>query len=690
MKFSYNWIKDYLVGKVPSAQEMAELLMFHSFEIEEVVKKGNDHLIDIKVLPNRVCDCSGHLGIAREVAAITKLKIKDEVLKVSEDQKIKTKNLVEVQVGNAKDCLRYNAKVILGVRVGRSPQWLQERLMVCGLKPINNIVDATNYVMLVTGQPLHAFDFDKIRTVAQKKRIVVRRAKKGETITTLDDKAYELNESILVIADDKEPIAVAGIKGGLATGIDDNTKNIIIEAANFYGPLVRKGSQILKLKTDASGRFENWIDPNLVDDAQRRAVNLVQKLAGGKVTAGSTDVYPKKALPKKIILNPDKVRNVLGWPITNQEIKSILHRLGFKCGSTAQSMRIEVPTRRLDVVLVEDLIEEIGRIAGYEAIKPQMPCCYLTVPQKNEDFILEREAKNTFQELGFCETYNYSFLGAEEKEIFGFPVKELLELENPTSQFTQYLRPSLIPNLLKTAKQNLRFFDSLKISEVGKVYQWSSTGAILERKVLSGLFIRDNNNDVFSRAKGVIEELFRKVSVDLVTWQALPDSEGHSIWHLGKSTFIKLGKEKEMVGVLGFVHPVILEKMGIKANVIGFEINLGELKNSVSFARTYEPIAQYPAVERDLSLWVPKIIGVGEVLRLVERETAVLSGKNEKINIALLSVDERVAQEQGKNNIVLRVSYQAKDRSLSSEDVNPKQNKLIEVIEKQEGWEVRK
>ena len=274
MKFSYNWLKE-LVPFKESPKELAEFLTMRAFEVESMEKKGSDTVLDVKLLPNRVTDTSGHTGLAREIAALKNLKVKSSKFKQVSKSKVQARDFLRVKIENPDDCLRYTARVMTDVCVGPSPKWLRERLEVCGLQSINNIVDATNYVMLELGQPLHAFDYEKLGSGgSQKKSIVIRRAKKGEKIETLDKKIYELTPEVLLITDGKHPLAIAGIKGGMASGIGENTHIIVLESANFDPMRVRIASQLLRLKTDASYRFEHGMDPNETMQAVDRLAEL--------------------------------------------------------------------------------------------------------------------------------------------------------------------------------------------------------------------------------------------------------------------------------------------------------------------------------------------------------------------------------------------------------------------------------
>ncbi len=300
MKYSYNWLKELSKTRL-KPEKLAEILTMHFAEVEEIKKptvptqEGEDFILDIDVRPNRAGDCFSHIGVAREIAAITNLKFQDPTFIIQEDKNLKAKDFVSIEVKDKNACPRYTARVVVNVKVGLSPKYIIDKLKACGLRPINNIVDIANYVMLETGQPLHAFDGGKL----EGQKIVVRFAKEGEKIITLDGERYNLFNDILVIADAEKPIAIAGIKGGLSAEIDSKTKTIILESANFNPKIIRRGSKMIDLKTDASLRFEHGISPNLTEFAVNRAAYLIQKIAGGKIAQGLIDTYPKKVFAKK-------------------------------------------------------------------------------------------------------------------------------------------------------------------------------------------------------------------------------------------------------------------------------------------------------------------------------------------------------------------------------------------------------
>ncbi|MFQ6050033.1 MAG: phenylalanine--tRNA ligase subunit beta, partial [Candidatus Paceibacterales bacterium] len=606
MVFSYNWLQSFFKKRLPKPEKLAELLTMKAFEVGEVKKIGSDWILDIEVLSNRGPDCFSHLGIAREIAAILGIGYRVPDFSLKENKKIKAKDFVKVEVKNKKDCSRYTARVVTEVKVSPSPKWIRDRLKVCGLRPINNIVDIANYVMLETGQPLHAFDGEKISG----QKIIVRKAKKGEKIITLDNEKYELDKDILIIADTEGPSGIAGIKGGKKPEIDKNTKIVVLEGANFNPRTIRKGSKKIDLKTDASWRFEHGIDPNLTELAIDRAVSLIEKVAKGTIASGLIDFYPKKALPKKVKLNLDYVERLLGVKIPKREIKNILKRLDFKISyqpisSSTHQLLIEVPTFRLDISIPEDLIEEVGRIYGYQKIPSCFPVSALIPPKRNLDVFWEDMTKNILKEAGFTEVYNYSFVSKKEADIFNF--KNLIEIKNPISAGYQYLRPSLILNLLKNVKENQKFLEEIRIFELGKIFKKTK---VREKRALAGVM----TGDVFYQGKGVIDLLLNKLGISNIWYdefQPTPEESKISIWHPKKCAEIKVNHKE--IGFLGEISPKILEDLKLKQKVVVFDLDFEELQKLASEEQEFRPISPYPAAIRDIAVLVPRGILVEEV-----------------------------------------------------------------------------
>jgi phenylalanyl-tRNA synthetase beta chain len=664
MKFSFNWLQSFFNKKLPNPERLAEVLTLHSFEVEGIERLGKDFILDIDVLPNRT-DCYSHFGIAREISAILGFKLKEEKWQLKEDKNLKIENFVSIKVISG--CKRYSVRLIFDVKVGESPDWVKERLESCGIKPINNVVDIANYVMLELGQPLHAFDFEKI----EKRKIIVRFAKKGEKILTLDDEEYNLGKEILVIADSKKPIAIAGIKGGKETGISEKTKIILLESANFDPVAIRRGSIKLDLKTDASMRFSHGLDPNLTEIAANRAAYLISKICGGKVAKGISDYYPEKVLPRKIKLEIEKVESLLGIKIPKEKILKILKNLGFKIN---QKLIVEVPTFRRDVLIQEDLIEEIGRIYGYDRIENKFPVSALVPPKKNPEIFWENFVKDVLVSLGFTEVYNYSFLSKEDIENFGFE-EEAIEIENPSSAFYQFLRSSLIPGLIKDVQKNQNEFKEIKIFEIGKIFKNKK-----EKKALAGLITGER----FFELKGIIDTLLKRMGISNFYFdfhEPSPEESKISIWQIKKSAEIKIDGEE--VGFLGEISKKILEKYKIKDKIVAFDIDFEKLTNLATEEHEYEPFSIYPAIVRDISVLVPKDVLVEDVMNVIE-ETA---GKLIR-DIDLFDIYEEL--EEDRKSLAFHIIFQLKDRAILPEEVENAFQKIVENLEKKPDWEVRK
>jgi len=364
MKFSYNWLKEYVDPNV-SVQKVADKLTMHSFEVEEVLKDGDDHVLNIDILPNRLTDAASHLGVARELAVLFNKPLKEPQPKFKEDKHIKADSLAKVSVLKKDLAPRYSARVILGVKVGDSPAWLKKRLRAVGVGPVNNMVDAANYVMLELGQPLHVFDLDKI----EGKTIVVRNAKKRESLKTLDGKDIKLRDKDLVIADTRKPLALAGIKGGENSGVSKKTKNILLESANFSRAGIRSTAQYHHLRTDASLRFGAGLSPHLTTPALNRLCELILNISGGRVPSGILDVKARLPVKRAVAFLPEELSDFLGVKITSKEIADILTGLDFKVSRSAKKIVVVVPDSRVDVERKEDVFEEVGRIFGYDKIK---------------------------------------------------------------------------------------------------------------------------------------------------------------------------------------------------------------------------------------------------------------------------------------------------------------------------------
>jgi len=680
MLFSYEWLQSFFQKRLPKPKKLAELLTMHTLESEAFGKKSP--VLEIDVLPNRMPDCCSHIGIAREIKAILGIEMKSPLKKLRKKVSLRKEKEFKIEIKDENDCPRYSLFVIEGVEVRQSPLFIRKRLKECGISPINNIVDITNYVMLETGQPLHAFDGEKI----EGKKIIVRRAKKEEKIKTIDGKEYNLDKDVLVIADSKKPIAIAGIKGGEETQITKKTKIVALEGANFAQRLIRQGSKKLNLQTDASLRFEHGLDPNLVSEALWRAGRLIEKIAGGKIRE-IHDFYPKKIYPKKIKLDLERVKEVLGKEIEEKKIFEIFKRLEFKAKRKGKKeVIVEVPTFRQDISLPEDLIEEIGRIYGYQNIPSKVPFFPAKGGEVNEELEWERKIKEIFKNLGFFELYSYSFIGEKEKEIYSKEKgKEIVELENPISSRVKYLRPTLLFGIFSAIEKNQKKFKEIRVFEIGKVFYYPSKEAkkITEKKILAGAITGKNK---FFELKGVIENLLESLGIAdkfFDSFLPTPDESPSLFWQKGISAEIKIGEEE--IGFLGKIERDILELYEIEDEVFAFEIDFEKLLKIAQKEHEYRPPSPYPEVIRDLAVLVPLETLAGEVMAKIH----IFGGELVR-DVEIFDIYEGEPLPEGKKNLAFHIIFQSDKKTLTSKEVDNLMAKIIKGIEENPDWEVRK
>ncbi len=639
MQFSYDWLQSFFNKKIPAPEKVAEILTMHSFET-----KANKDILDIDILPNRAHDCLCHLGIAKEISALLKIPLKKNPAPKLKIIKKRAEEFLKLEVKEPALCRRYLAAVMTNVKVGPSPSWLRERLMAIGQKSINNIVDAGNFVMLEMGQPLHAFDLDKISPV----KIVVCKAKNGEEITTLDNRHYKLNEEMLVIADSASPLAIAGIKGGKKAEIDNKTKNIVIESANFEPTNIRLTSQKLGLRTGASAGFENEISPNLALPAMERALSLIQKTAGGEIVAGKIDFYPKKFKPSRVSFKTADVSKRLGVDIPEKEVVSILKRLGLRIKKLKGAFNIVASLERLDLTTKEDIIEEIARIYGYEKIPDKVPEEVLIPARRNDNYFYENTIRDILVAAGFSEVYNYSFAKIGSVEI-----------ENPIAIDKKYLRTNLLDGLKENAGRNLKHFDEVRLFEIGKIFRKSGE-KIMEKNTLAGLINHKNSKGLaeeFLEIKGVLEALFQKLGIDDYWFSEHPFG----------TAGIKIGGE-----VIGL----------IQRNA--FEIDLEKLILVATEELEYRPISKYPAVIRDIAVLVPQKTKTEDVLDVIENASGELL-----VDTDLFDIYE--GKELGdRKNFAFHLIFQSNKKTLGDREIKGLMDKIINALEQKQEWQVRK
>lgn len=647
----------------------------------------DDAVIEIDVLANRAPDAISHVGMAREIAAIEGRKIDYDydglVLQKNKSKKLK------VKISDKEICSRYIGAVIEGVKVQDSPQWMQNRLKKSGLRPINNIVDATNLVMLELGQPLHAFDFEKISGNGRNVYIEIRQAKKGEKIQILDESEKELSDEDIVIANENEAVALAGVMGGFDSGVNEKTTSIVLEAANFKSSLIRKTRMKLGLSTDAALRFEKNLDPMLAEKSMVRLVEIISHIAGGEVE-GFCDENAKKEKETKIVLNIDYVGKLLGENIPLNKCKNILSALGMKVSSSEGKLSIIVPSFRRDLKSQEDLIEEIGRVYGYENISANAQIAHVKSAKINQERLFERKLKNILVAEGFSEIYNYSFAGVDDMKYSEFLKIIPVEVQNAISPNQKVLRTSLIPGLLRNVKENLKNFKELSIFEVGKVYSASDNILPNENKYISGVMVFEKDNlkikaSEFFKAKGYINNVLKNIGIAdfyYSSYEINSSSVHPSIWHGGRTAEIKIIGTEQIIGRIGEINPMVLSGFDISGRVIAFEFEFEKIFKISNEEMEFEPIGKYPLVTRDISIVSKKYIQVDEILQTIQE----LGGE------LILDVDlfDIFDFADGSTSFAFHILIGSDIKTLKSSEIDEIMRKIMEGLEVKHEMEIRR
>ncbi|MBM3173023.1 MAG: phenylalanine--tRNA ligase subunit beta, partial [Chloroflexi bacterium] len=575
-------------------------------------------------------------------------------------------------------CPRYCASLITGVKVGSSPQWMQQRLLNSGMRPINNIVDVTNYVMLEYGQPLHAFDYSRLRG----RKIVVRRANNGEVIISLDGVERMLSPEILVIADGERPVAVAGIMGGLDTEVTAETTDVLIESANFNQGTIHRGSLSLKLGSEASLRFEKGLSRELPIVALRRATQLMAELAGGCVAKGIADAYPGKQKEKPVSFAVSEVERLLGVNVGVDEVVKALESLGFDCGRTETPSRfnIGVPWWRTDVTCAADLVEEVARIVGYDNIPTTMLSA--AVPERGPNLVLDlrRMLRNVLVSCGFQEVLTYSLTNQEmlRKLTLKRNLSEpsLVRVANPMSNDYEYLRSSLRANVLSTLARNQRYQEGgIRIFEVGKVFSPRADELPYEKEMLCGvlsgldrgLFWQGKAEAIdFFTAKGVVEAILLRLRV-AADFQTGDDESLRP----GIAADIYAGREK--LGVVGELHPRICQNFDLSDTAFLFEIDVDKLLSLTGKPMKYKSAPRYPSTTRDIALLVDEPMTYQQIYSAIEGFSLVSQ---------VMPVDLYTGEQvpSGKKSIAVRIVYQSSTHTLTDEEVDKVQQQILDRL----------
>ncbi len=675
-----------------------------------------DAVLDIDILPN-IARALSMVGVAREVAALTSIQWhkekftawvqrgKEECARMSEEEPF-----VKIVIDDPDLCPRYSAALVRDVTIKPSPYWMQQRLLKAGMRPINNIVDITNYIMLELGQPLHAFDYDTL-TCAEGDdipTIIMRRARESETMTTLDGNLRQLNTEMLMITDPSGSIALGGIMGGEDTEVTDETRNVLIEAANFYFINNRRTAQLLKLPSEATARFGRGVDPELTLTTLTRTVELMRKYADATVVPGFADNYPLKPKTKRITLTLAEARRIIGIDFTIAEIVDILTALEFECAVEGKAVTVTVPSYRLDVTVPADLLEEIARVYGYDRIPETLMTDELPPQRRNRALEHEERVRDILVGAGLTEVITYTLISeAEQAKIasrvddsdavnipVALPPEECVILENPMTPEHDRLRTTLLPNLLGTLAHNLNFAEQVAIFEVGRVYIPRSLPVdpveLVDEQPRVAIAISGTRDSLswyndeqemmdYFDLKGVVDTLLARLHIE----DAVFTTTRHSLFHPGRAARLIIGEDD--LGIVGEVHPLVAEEFELSTQRVMYaELDLAKLLDVAPEIEPYARISPYPGVLRDIALVVDADLPAEQVEAAIrEAGGAVL------VDATLFDVYRGEQLGVGKKSLAYKLLFQSMNRTFRDQEVTKMVNKMIKKLRKELGAEIR-
>lgn len=696
MNISYNWLRELTEVSLPP-QELARRLTMVGLAVDGVEEAGDDFVLEIDLTSNRP-DCLSHLGVAREVSALTGggMRLPDVT---AEGLAGRAEQFTSVAIEDPDLCPRYAARVVRGVKIAPSPDWLVRRLQAIGQRPINNVADITNFVLHEMGQPLHAFD---LATLAER-RIVVRRARAGEKMKTLDGVEREFDADMLVIADAARAVAVAGVMGGEETEISDATTDVLIESAYFDPQSVRRTSKALGLQTEASYRFERGVDYEGVRRAQDRCVALICEIAGGEATVDALDVYPRKLEQTFVVLRPRRVEELTSLRVTAGECARILTALGFERRDPEQGDRGDdvplgflTPSWRTDVSIEEDLVEEVARLVGYEKIGESLPPSPLAGEYLKGDR-RRRAARQVLSANGFHEAVNFSFIDESNEGCVepppGFVKVEgegaFVKLSNPVTEGTRLMRPSLLPGLLESVRRNFNHgIRNVRLFETGHIFAASGAGRERPNEVEALALVLTGEALEEGRATGSEVDIFHikgalEAATDAMRVGALeftPAGVGHL--REGQSARVSLGGAE--VGSLGMLSEELAAAHKFRQPIFVAEVNLTALLDAGGSPIRYAPLPRFPSVVRDVSLIADRRVTFGDM-----RRTILDLGIEQCRGVLLVDVYEGANVPEGKRSLTLRVEYRADDRTLRDEEADAMHARVVAALEGGHGAQLR-
>ncbi|MBO8170293.1 MAG: phenylalanine--tRNA ligase subunit beta [Bacillaceae bacterium] len=684
---------------LPKEQQDGIMVLPDSWQIgEDVIPLLglDDVVLELDLTPNR-SDCLSMMGVAYEVAAILGREVREPDLTVTEQgDEIDPK--VSVRIDAPDHCYRYSARLIENVTLGPSPMWMQNRLIAAGIRPINNVVDITNYVMLEQGQPLHAFDYEAVFGG----NIVVRLAQEGETIVTLDDVERTLDPEMLLITDGDKPIGIAGVMGGANSEVTENTRTILLESAHFAGASIRKTSRKLGLRSEASLRFEKDVDPEGVMRALERATQLMVELAGGKVAKGISESVLRGQEPAVVELNLNRLNKFLGMTLSRDTVADILRRLNFDFEETGDQegtvFQVKVPTRRQDIRLEEDLFEEVARLYGYDEIPTTLPVTVTTPGSLTREQYLRRQVRRILNSMGMKEAMTYTFtspsMADDVESVFGNLENsdyQPIPLAMPMSEERSVLRVNLLPHLMETAAYNRnRRLEDVAVFEVGNIFlseEKQLTSLPEERLVLGGLltghwvgdhWLQNRQPVDFYLTRGILDALFERLNVDEISYRPVSGLKG---MHPGRTADIYVAQER--IGYVGQLHPEVQKKYDLGETYV-FQLELEKLFARVKDYEMYRPLPRFPAINRDLAVVVDGDLAHADLQAKIRE-----AGGKWLESVHLFDVYSGEGIEEGKKSMAFSLVYRDPEKTLTDEEVNEVHDGVVRVLEEAFGARLR-
>lgn len=647
----------------------------------------DDTILELDLTPNR-SDCLSMLGVAYEVGAILGRGIKQPDINLQESKET-IKEQVQVKIEAQELCPHYVARKVKGVQIGRSPLWLQNRLISAGIRPINNVVDVTNMIMLEYGQPLHAFDAEQVKYG----QIIVRQAKAGEQVVTLDDQERKLQEGMLLITDSEKILAIAGVMGAANSEVTSQTTDIIIESAYFDGISVRSTSKALGLRSEASLRFEKGVDPERLYAAADRAAALLAEVAGGEVIQGVSEQKVKDFEREEISVNMVHLNKVLGTNLSISEVTNIMDRLAFDYENKGHEICVEIPTRRSDLRIEEDMMEEVARLYGYDRIPTTLPSGVTTPGSRTKKQTLRRIVKKFLQGVGLNQVVTYSLTSKKHAEWGNTIQKDVkpIALSMPMSEERSHLRTTMISNLLEIASHNRnRRMTDTHIFEIGHIFltnQDQLTELPQEKEMVSGLVTglwqlhpwQQVKVPVdFYVLKGIVEGLLEKLEIGSIRFE-LASLEG---FHPGRTAWIK--HHDAVIGVIGQIHPRKQNNLDLEATY-SFELDLDYLLEQLPEKLSYTPLPKFPSIQRDLAIVVAKEVMAGDVASTIKE-----AGSTLLTSVQLFDVYEGDRIEEGKKSLAFALIYQDPEKTLTDEDVSRVHDRVVKELENKWSAELRR